>query len=191
MKRTDLQEIITFLHKTRKTKELIRFSNNPFVKKKDTVASHSWRAVLIALLLKDAFNEYKLDTEKIIEMLIIHDLVEIENKQVKALGFRNRKAKQINEYKVLEHLFKEYKGGWTKKIHRILKEFLEQKTLESKVAKMIDNYESNMHAIEEIEPIRNKEHERRTIDYIKRRENILPLLDEFIKLQLKEINEIS
>ena len=187
----DIQEIIHFQHKIRLLKDLVRGSNNPFIHKKDTVGSHSWRAALLSLQLMEYFEKKSLNTQKITNMLLIHDLVELGNSEVKAVGHRDRKEKATHESEIANSLFTPYEGSWSIVLKSLLDEFMAQKTLESKIAKCLENYESNLHVIEEIDPVRDPDHKRITIDYIKRRIGILPILDELIKNQLEEIEQVS
>ena len=190
---SSLRDINKFVHLMRPIKGLMRYSNNPHVKNKDTVASHTWRSTLLALLLASELQESNpdIDWSKVIAMLIIHDIIEIGQNEVKALGFRNRETKAKREQEISQQIFSGFTSNGTMHIKKLLEEFLDQTTIEAKLAKAIENFESNMHVIEEVEPILDKDHCQRTIDYISRRFNILNELDELIKIQLEEINEIK
>lgn len=185
----NLKEIIEFLHQIKGLKKLPRYGNNDLVKNKDTVGSHSWRGALICLLISSFLEESGVDSSKVIKMIILHDLVELGNQKVKALGYRDESEKRLSEEKI--SLFGGFVGDWTKSIKDFLEEFLEQKTVEARVAKMIDNYESNLHVIEEVIPIKDPTHRKLTEEYIKRREGILPILDCLIKLQSEEIEKLK
>ncbi|KKQ24925.1 MAG: HD domain protein [Candidatus Woesebacteria bacterium GW2011_GWA1_37_8] len=183
--------LVGFLHKCRAIKETIRYSNNDLVERKDTVASHSWRASEIGVLLAPYLEDKGVSSSKVTNMLVLHDLLEIESPEVEALGHRDKKAKVKREQEVAKTLFEGYEGEWKDSAQLLLTEFLEQTTLEAKIAKVIENYESNMHVIEEVEPIKDPEHRKLTIDYIERRRGIIPIIDELIDIQLKEIEEVS
>jgi len=186
-----LNEIIHFVHKLRKVKYLVRYSNNPLVTQKDTVASHSWRAATLALLLRKDLEKRDINAQKVVDLLLIHDLVEINNEEVTALGNRDRKAKAFIEEETAKILLSEYSGSWVEGTQQLLDEFIAQQTIEAKIAKALDNYESNMHVIEEKEPLRDDNHRQLTIDYIKRREGILDTIDELIGVQLDEIRRVE
>lgn len=80
---TDLIKILKFLEKAEKLKMEMRhswLSNN----RQESVAEHTWRMSLMAIHLKDKLD-VKIDLEKVLKMIIVHDLVEIEAGDVSAL----------------------------------------------------------------------------------------------------------
>jgi len=182
---------IDFMHFSRKIKDLERYSNNPFVKKKDTVASHSWRSALLGILFESINKDTGLDFKKIIYMLILHDLVEFTNSEVTALGFRNRLFKAKSEEEALLQLKDLFPEDQFENIHNLLAEFVNQKSPEAKLAKAIENYESNLHVIEEKQPLLDPTHKELTINYIKRRLGLNKSFDDLINDQLGEIEEVS
>lgn len=188
--KNDLKTIINFIHKIGILKRTVRYSNNNLVTNKDTVASHSWRACTIGLLLEPYLKDHGLDSNRIIKMLLIHDLVEIESTAVESLGHRDRDAKKNKEEKIANEIFNGIKVNGISETNELLAEFVFQKSLEAKVAKAIENYESNMHVIEEVTPLTDSEHRTLTIDYISRRLGLIPVIDQIIQIQLDEIDRI-
>lgn len=191
----EILEMLEFLHKSRRIKDTVRYSNNDMVEVKDTVTSHSWRATEIGVLLSPYLEAKDVNSAEVVKMLDLHDLLEIESSEVEALGHRDRVAKQQHELEVAKRLFlnkdgKPYQGKWKEEAEALLKEFLEQNTLEAKIAKAIENYESNMHVIEEVRPVEDPTHRKLTIDYIERRRGLVDVLDELITAQIDEINAI-
>lgn len=186
-----IKKIYNFVHELRSLKEIERYSNNPFVKRKDVVASHSFRAETFPILLFDQFSQERLNPLRILELLHIHDWVEMESSKVEALGFRDRNAKAAREAKMWKKLIAKFSVSEWKRVRDLLKEMMNQETRESKVAKALENLESNMHVIEEVKPISDSEHRQRTIDYIERRRGISKTIDSLINLQLSEIESVS
>lgn len=190
MVKGNIAKIYEFVHELRSLKDTERYSNNPFVKKRDVVASHSWRAETFPILLHKQFLEEGIDPLRVLELLNIHDWVEIECKEVEALGFRNREEKAKKEKEVEGKLLARFSGAEGKRMRDLISEFMEQKTLESRIAKALENLESNMHVIEEVTPILDPEHRVRTIDYIARRKGISRTIDNLVGLQLAEIEKV-
>ncbi|PJA41434.1 hypothetical protein CO178_00190 [candidate division WWE3 bacterium CG_4_9_14_3_um_filter_34_6] len=183
---------VEFCHKLASVKFLERYSNNPFVKKKDTVASHTWRVAILALIMKEEFEKEGIDFTQLMSLILVHGFMEFGNKNVKALGFRDRKEKAEIEKENAQNLFAGYHDTqWGKRLFALVLEMLNPNTQESLIAKTLDNYESNMHVVEEVEPLKDKDHCKRTIEYIERRRGIDKVLDQLIKVQLKEIENIS
>ena len=89
-----------------------------------------------------------------------------------------------------EKLLAKFSGSGGEFVTGLLREFMDQETKEAKVAKALENFESNMHVIEEVKPIMDQGHRQRTIDYITRRRGISKTVDMLIDIQLAEIDTI-
>jgi len=72
-----LQEIIEFISYIDQLKNVIRKNGLHDASREENTAEHSWHAALSALLLAP-YADQALDIDKVIKMLLIHDLVEIE-----------------------------------------------------------------------------------------------------------------
>src|ERR1700704_5344946 len=75
--------------------------------RQESVAEHTWRMALMAVLIEPLLPK-KVDTARLLKMIIIHDLVEAEAKDVSALDvLRNpeiRIEKIAREKKAIENL---------------------------------------------------------------------------------------
>ncbi len=185
-----IKKAYAFVHDLRPLKDNPRYTNNPFVKKGDVVGSHTWRTETFPIILHEQFKDDGVNPLRVLELLNIHDWVELESKEIKALGFRDRDAKAKHEEKVLKKLLVKFPNKDGEHVASLLSEMHEQKTTESRVAKALENLESNMHVIEEVKPILDPEHRQRTIDYIERRLGICKTVDVLIAIQLAEIDKI-
>lgn len=117
------------------------------VKNAESVAEHTWRVAMLALLLAD---KLKVNQLKLVKMALIHDLGEIGIGDIKwESGKRiigSQKQKHKDERNVVERIFadnpsfKEYVSLW--------EEFEEQKTRESKIVKLLDKLEMAIQALE-------------------------------------------
>lgn len=112
----------------------------------ESVADHTWRmSLLIALLTPKSLNK-----EKLLEMSIIHDLGEIGVGDIKWESGKkvvgDQEAKRKDEMTVMGAIFGNYSDG--KKYIKLLQEFNEQKTPESKFLKQIDKLEMALQALE-------------------------------------------
>jgi putative hydrolase of HD superfamily len=97
-------------------------------------------AVLVEPLLKQ-----KVDTARLLKMIIIHDLVEAEAKDVSALDVLRNPAIKIvkieNEKRAIENLRSVLKETNGQEIYDLFYEFEHKKTYESKVANALDKLE--------------------------------------------------
>ena len=72
---SDLSNIVDFIKEIEKLKSVTRF-NRTLDGRFENSAEHSWQSAIAAMVLQDYYPE-KLNMEKVISMLLIHDLGEI------------------------------------------------------------------------------------------------------------------
>ena len=70
-----IEEVVQFVLYADRLKSIVRRSQIVDGSRRENVAEHSWHVALFALLLSDRVD---LHFERVIEMLLIHDLVEID-----------------------------------------------------------------------------------------------------------------
>ena len=125
----ELKKILLFIGKAEKLKREMRHSwlSN---KRQESVAEHTWRMALMALLLKDKL-QVDVDIEKVLKMIVIHDLVEIEAGDVSALDvLRNphiKENKVEKEQRAIENIRSELGGNLGQEIYDLWMEFEEKR----------------------------------------------------------------
>ena len=114
-------------------------------KRKESAAEHSWSCLILA----DYFlTKIKLDRLKVYEMLIYHDLVEIETGDVDILNVEKRYSKKEQELKAIKVVEKKVPPLLSLKIKKLFLEFEEQKTKEAKFSKAIDALDAEIHELD-------------------------------------------
>lgn len=112
--------------------------------RQESVAEHTWRMALMAVLVEPLLKQ-KVDTAKLLKMIIIHDLVEAEAKDVSALDVLRNPGLKItkieNEKKAIENLRSVLKDTNGQEIYDLFYEFENKETYESKVANALDKLE--------------------------------------------------
>ena len=112
--------------------------------RQESVAEHTWRMSLMAVLIEPLLKQ-KIDTARLLKMVIIHDLVEAEARDISALDvLRNPtiKAQKIeDERKAIENLRSNLKETNGQEIYDLFYEFENKETYESKVANALDKLE--------------------------------------------------
>lgn len=139
----EFKKVLLFLEKAEQLKKEMRhswLSNN----RQESVAEHTWRMSLMAILLRDKLN-IKVDLEKVLKMIIIHDLVEIEAGDVSALEIlRNpslKEEKVRRELQAIDNIKAELGGNIGEEIYSLWHEFEDKDTMEAKFANAIDKLE--------------------------------------------------
>jgi len=112
--------------------------------RQESVAEHTWRMSLMAVLIEPLLKE-KVDVARLLKMIILHDLVEAEAKDISALDvLRNPELKiqkQENEKKAIENLRVALKETNGDEIYDLFYEFENKETYEAKLANALDKLE--------------------------------------------------
>ena len=108
--------------------------------RRESVAEHSWRAALMAMLLSGQQEYAKLDMNRVIRMCLIHDLGEAFTGDIPT--FDKTKDNEDEE----EKLFRSWIGGFPGKLREdfesLFEEMQQMETAEAKLYKAIDKMEA-------------------------------------------------
>jgi len=115
--------------------------------RKESSAEHSWSCLILADFFLSNFN-YDLDRLKVYELLMYHDVVEIESGDFPLSPSFNSLNKFEIEKKSALSLKKKLPVSLGSKFFHLFNEFEEQKTLESRFAKAIDVLDSQIHELD-------------------------------------------
>lgn len=112
--------------------------------RQESVAEHSWRMSLMAVLIEPLLNQ-KINTARLLKMIIVHDLVEAEARDISALDVLRNPEIQLkktkNEKQAIENLRAALKETNGQEIYDLFYEFEEKITYEAKVANALDKLE--------------------------------------------------
>jgi putative hydrolases of HD superfamily len=112
--------------------------------RQESVAEHTWRMSLMAVLIEPLLKQ-KVDTARLLKMIILHDLVEAEAKDISALDvLRNPEIKLEKiekEKQAIENLRLALIETNGQEIYDLFYEFENKRTYESKVANALDKLE--------------------------------------------------
>ncbi|MEM7627184.1 MAG: HD domain-containing protein [Planctomycetota bacterium] len=103
----------------------------------ENAAEHSWHAALAALLLADTADE-PIDVGRVIQMLLIHDLVEIETGDVFVFDEAGQAERFENESAAAERIFRQLPEPMAHRLLDLWHEFEAKQTPESRFAKAVD-----------------------------------------------------
>ena len=112
--------------------------------RQESVAEHTWRMSLMAVLIEPLLK-HKVDTARLLKMIILHDLVEAEAKDISALDvLRNpeiKLQKEEKERQAIQNLRRTLKDTNGQEIYDLFYEFESKETYEAKVANALDKLE--------------------------------------------------
>jgi putative hydrolase of HD superfamily len=115
--------------------------------RQESVAEHCWRMSLMAVLIEPLLTR-KIDTTRLLKMIILHDLVEAEAGDVSVLDvLRNPSLKYLKEEKeksAIENLRGTLEATNGEDIYELFHEFERKETYEAKVANALDKLEAQL-----------------------------------------------
>jgi putative hydrolases of HD superfamily len=115
--------------------------------RQESVAEHTWRVSLMAMLIEPYLTQ-KVNSAKLLKMIIIHDLVEAEAGDIPAFDTMNdriaKEQKAINERKSIERIRDMLGNALGNELYTLWYEFEEKATYEAKVANALDKLEAQI-----------------------------------------------
>ena len=135
-----LEQQLQFILEIDKVKKIIRQTPLSDASRKENDAEHSWHIALMAYLLQE-YVEEPVEVSKVMLMVLIHDLVEIDAGDTYAYDEEGAKTKDERERKAADRIFgllPEEQGMYLK---TLWEEFEAYETAEAKYAHLLDNFQ--------------------------------------------------
>lgn len=131
------EKLLEALHTAEKLKDTTRHCYTSGGRH-ESVAEHSWRAALMAYWISDEFPEA--DMNKVIKMLLIHDLGECFTGDIPT--FLKTKEDEKKEEELLYRWVKTLPEPFCEEMLSLYKEMEERQTIEAKIYKAMDSLEA-------------------------------------------------
>lgn len=141
--RNRLEQQISFLLEVDKMKKIYRQTHILGKERAENDAEHSWHLALMAFLLSEYAND-KVDVAKVIKMVLVHDLVEIDAGDTYAYDEKGNASKRERELKAADRIFGLLPEEQGKELRDLWDEFEEYETPEAKYAHTLDNFQPLM-----------------------------------------------
>lgn len=132
-----LQKQMNFLLEIDRSKEVIRQTYLASGSRKEDDAEHAWHLALMAALLSEYASE-PVDTSHVIEMVLIHDLVEIDAGDTYAYDTAGNATKRERELEAAERIFNLLPADQAARYRALWDEFEARETPEAKFANTLD-----------------------------------------------------
>lgn len=140
----EIKDILRF-KRVNELKSIYRL--NSVGKRKESSAEHSWSCLMLADFLLTEIKT-KINRERVYELLMYHDLVEIETGDVPSHPNIKIRDKSRNEEIAANKLKKILPNNSGNKFIKLFKEFEEVKTKEAKFAKAVDALDAIIHEMD-------------------------------------------
>lgn len=141
MESKDLRGILTFLRESERLKNTFR-SSLTSLSRRESVAEHTWRLCLMALVLEPYFSE--INMSRVIKICIVHDLGEALQGDIPAPVQIHTEDKSESERKDLLKLAESLPALPHKELLELWDEYESASTKEARIAKALDKLETIM-----------------------------------------------
>ena len=135
---TRLEQQLSFIIEVDKVKNIFRQTYLSDKNRKENDAEHSWHIALMALLLKEYADE-SVDVLKVMTMVLIHDLVEIDAGDTYAYDEAANQTKRQRELAAADRIFGILPEDQGRSFRELWDEFEAYETADAKYAHLLDN----------------------------------------------------
>lgn len=137
---TRLEQQIAFIVEIDKVKNIFRQTYLADKNRKENDAEHSWHIALMAILLQE-YAEEPVDVLRVMTMVLIHDLVEIDAGDTYAYDVEGAATKRERELRAADRIFGILPEDQGEYFRKLWDEFEEYETADAKYAHLLDNFQ--------------------------------------------------
>ena len=142
---TRLQQQIRFILEADKLKQIIRWTLLTDGSRRENAAEHSWQLAIMAMLLVEHHCPRELNLLRVLQMLLIHDLVEIDTGDVHFCDTAQRRKQIDKEAKAADRLFNLLPHDQARILLRLWHEFENKESEEAIFAHILDRLQPLLH----------------------------------------------
>lgn len=145
IKDDNLQKILSFIVEVDKIKNIMRRTLLIDGSRRENDAEHSWHLAIMAMLLTEYADDKNFTLDKVLKMVIVHDLVEIYAGDTFAFDVKGNLEKEDKEKQSADKLFGQLPSNQGKQLRKLWEEFDEAKTPEARYAAALDRLQPFIH----------------------------------------------
>ncbi len=138
---TRIARQIEFIAECDKLKEIFRQTINTQSRRAENDAEHSWHLCLCVIVLAEHANARDLDVLRVLKMLIVHDLVEIDAGDTFAYDTAAMAGQHDREVIAAERIFGLLPPDQARDFRALWDEFEAKQTAEAKFATAVDRFQ--------------------------------------------------
>ncbi len=142
---TRLSQQIRFILEVDKLKQIVRHTLLTDASRKETAAEHAWQLTIMAMVLVEHFLPKKVDLLRLLQMLLIHDLVEIDAGDIHFCDTAQRQKQTEKEAKAADRLFHLLPPDQERFLKSLWEEFENRESKEAVFAHIIDRLQPLLH----------------------------------------------
>lgn len=134
-----------FIIEVDKLKQIYRQTFLSDGSRRENSAEHSWHLALMALLLEEYAAEQPIDICKVVRMVLIHDLVEIDAGDTFCYDKEANQDKSLREKRAARRIFGLLPKDQAEAFDGLWREFETGETIEARFARALDRVQPVMH----------------------------------------------
>jgi putative hydrolase of HD superfamily len=148
MKKTgsnDLSRRLRFLCEIDKVKSIFRHTLLMDGSRRENDAEHAWHLAMMAVLFSDLSRSRRLSVLKVVKMVLIHDIVEIDCGDTFLYDEQSRLAQKKQEARAARRIFNLLPRDQARELLDLWQEFEARKTAEARFAAALDRFQPILH----------------------------------------------
>lgn len=134
------QKQLEFITEIDKLKQILRNTILMDASRRENDAEHTWHMAVCAMLFSEYANEKNLDMLKVLKMIMIHDVVEIDAGDIFAYDDKGHLNKVEREQKAAQRIFGLLPDDQKEEFTNLWDEFEEYQTSEAQYAHLVDTF---------------------------------------------------
>ncbi|MDZ7616254.1 MAG: HD domain-containing protein [Patescibacteria group bacterium] len=140
-----LQRQLAFVREVDKLKHVFRRTWLLDGSRLENDAEHSWHLALMTFLLPEYAADERLDVMRVLKMVVVHDLVEIDAGDTYAYDSEGRKTQADRELRAADRIFALLPADQAPEFRALWEEFEARETPEARYAGALDRLQPLMH----------------------------------------------
>jgi putative hydrolase of HD superfamily len=136
---------IEFILEVDKLKNVLRKTILMDRSRRENSAEHSWHIALTVLILSEYTKDSDVDMFRVMKILLIHDLIEIDAGDTYCYDDQGRQDQARREKKAADRIFNLLPADQATALRELWDEFEERKTSESRFANALDRLQPFLH----------------------------------------------
>ncbi len=140
-----LSRQIEFIKEIDRLKTIVRQTYLMDASRQENDAEHSWHITLMAWLLEEHLKESRVDMLRVMKMLLVHDIVEIDAGDTFAYDVKGQEGKWEKEQRAAERLFGLLPEDQSRELMELWLEFEQRETAEARYAAAMDRVQPLLH----------------------------------------------
>ena len=136
-----LRKQLDFMIELDKMKNLYRQTYVLHEDRKENDAEHSWHLAILAMLLSE-YSDEPVDVLRVIKMVLVHDVVEIDAGDTYCYDSEGYKSKAEREEKAAQRIFGLLPDDQREEFYALWREFEDSETADARFAEVLDRLQT-------------------------------------------------